>query len=60
MDILNVDEILVNVTKKVERGSAVVVFDNVDDCANFVSFLCVISFAYGVDSPLDLSCVVVK
>lgn len=60
MDVLNVNEILANVIKKVERGSAVVVFDNVDDCANFVSFLRVISFAYGVDSPLGLSCVVLK
>lgn len=59
MDVLNVNEILANVTKKVERGSAVIVFDNVDDCANFADFLRVISFAYGADSPLDLSCVVV-
>lgn len=56
MPVLNVGETLA----KVQRGSAVIVFDNVDDCVNFEGFLRVVAFAYGVESPLDLSCVVLK
>ena len=58
--ILNDDELWKRVAEKVERGSAVIVFNNVDDCANLVGFLGAISFAFGVEPPLDLSCVVLK
>lgn len=60
MVILNDDELQKRVSQKVERGLAVIVFDNIDDCVDFAGFLRVISFAYGVDSPLDLSCVVLE
>lgn len=53
---LNASEVLV----KVQRGSAVILFDNVDDYMDFAGFLRVVAFAYGAESPLDLSCVVLK
>ena len=56
MAVLSASEVLV----KVQRGSAVILFDNVDDCVDFEGFLRVVAFAYGVESPLDLSCVVLK
>lgn len=48
------------VLAKVQRGSAVILFDNVDDYVDFAGFLRSVAFAYGVESPLDLSCVVLK
>lgn len=60
MVVLNDDELCKGVAQKVERGSAVIVFDNVDDCVNFVGFLNVVLFAFGVEQPLDLSCVILK
>ena len=56
MAVLSASEVLA----KVQRGSAVILFDNVDDCVDFEGFLRVVAFAYGVESPLDLSCVVLK
>ena len=56
----NVDEIQAIVTERVKRGSAVVLFNNIDDYVAFVDFFRIVSFAYGVEPPLDLSCVVVK
>lgn len=56
----NVDEVKAIVAERVKRGSALVLLDNIDDYAAFADFFRIVSFAYGVEPPLDLSCVVVK
>lgn len=48
---LNVGEALA----KVQRGSAVIIFDNSDDAISFISFCDVVRFAYGVELPIDVS-----
>lgn len=46
--------------KKIGCGSAVVIFANEDDAVDFVGFLSALSVLYGVESPLDLSCFILK
>lgn len=54
MDLLNVNETWTTLQEKVKRGSAVMIFDNVDDAISFVSFCNVVLFAYGVELPIDV------